>query len=601
MLRELHITNLAVIEDVAIEFDPGFNCFTGETGSGKSLVIGAFEMLLGLRSASPAEVVRPGEDEARISGVFELSDAQLLAEAGRILDQTLAADEPLLLTRKLFASGRSSVSVNAQPATSAMVRALGELLVDIHGQHDHQYLLKPANQLAILDAFGRCEALRGSFARTYERLRQLRSRQSELHASRTLRQQQLELYEFQAGEIDAAEPVAGELAELEARHRVLSNLRRIQREAGAAYAALHEAEGSVVERLEMIAHTLLQLAEVDEGLSETAEQIRTATLTLKEGAFDLSRYLDRLELDPRELAEVEQRLNVLNRLIAKYAGRGGGASDPLDDLLAYRAHLGGEIDRLRAADRDLSGIDARIAELAGQLQHEGAALTQARQAAAKKLKPLVERQLRELAMPDATFEVAFAPAGEGDQVFGPSGGDQIEMLVQTNPGQPPRTLRKIASGGELSRIMLSLKSILAGSDRISVLVFDEIDANIGGRLGDVIGRKLRDLSAPPAGRTVPGRSAEQARLDRGRAQSGTDAARQQVLCITHLPQIAAFAQRHLKIRKTVEGSGKSRTTRSTVEPVHGDARVRELAEMMSGKSITPTALRQAREMIATAA
>jgi DNA repair protein RecN (Recombination protein N) len=572
MLRELHITNLAVIEDAAVEFDPGFNCFTGETGAGKSLVIGAFEMLLGLRNVSPAEVVRPGIDEARVSGVFEIADEALCRAASETLDQAIEPGEPLLVTRKLFASGRSSVSVNGKPATTAMVRALAELLVDIHGQHDHQYLLKPSNQLAILDAFGKCEPLREQFAQAYTELRELRDRQHELAASHTLRRQQLELYEFQADEIDAAGLVEGEMAELEARHRVLSNLQRIQRDAGAAYAALHEADGSVVERLEMIAHTLLTLAEIDESLTETAESIRGATLSLKEGAFELSRYVDRLEINPAEVAEVEGRLNTLNRLIAKYDAP-ASCDDPMQWLLAYRARIGGEIERLRSADSDMSGLDARMAALVRQLDTLGAKLTQQRKAAAARLLPLVERQLKELAMSEATFDVAFEPVGEGDHRFGATGGDRIEMLVQPNPGQPARPLRKIASGGEMSRIMLAIKSILAGSDRISVLVFDEIDANIGGRLGSVIGGKLRELAA----------------------------SRQQVICITHLPQIAAFAQRHLKIRKAVEGVGRSRTTRTTVTPLTGKARITELAEMMAGKGVTATTLKQAEELVAAAA
>lgn len=582
MLRELHITNLAVIEDLTVEFDAGFNCFTGETGAGKSLIIGAFEMMLGLRQVSPAEVIRPGVDEARVSGVFEIADPVLCEAAAAVLDQPITPGEPLLVTRKFFASGRSATSVNGQPAATAMVRSLAELLVDIHGQHDHQYLLKPANQLAILDTYARCDDTRNAFSSLYAELRDLRQQQHELHASRTLRRQQLELYEFQAGELDAAAPVAGELEELEARHRVLSNLQRIKRDAGAAYAALHEADGSVIERLEMIAHTLLDLGELDESLSPTAESIRSATLALKEGAYELSRYVDRLELDPAELADIEARLNVLNRLISKYDHGDDPGDEPITRLLAFRARIGREIERLAGADSDLSTMDSRIAEYAKQLHDLGTTLTRQRQAAAAKLKPFVEAQLKELAMPDAAFDIAFEAPAAGEDVFSPSGADRIEMMVRTNPGQPARPLRKIASGGEMSRIMLALKSILAGGDRISVLVFDEIDANIGGRLGSVIGRKLRELTVTQG---------------RGRDKSAS----QQVLCITHLPQIAAFAQRHLKIRKAVEGTGKARTTRTTVTPLTGRERLTELAEMMAGKSVTATTLKQAEELLTAAA
>jgi DNA repair protein RecN (Recombination protein N) len=576
MLRELHISNLAVIEDVTIELGPGFNCFTGQTGAGKSLILGALEVLLGLKTGG-AELVRPGVEEARVSGVFELRDPVAAAAAGAAADLTLAPGEALLVTRKFFASGRSSASINGQPATLSMIHALGEAMVDVHGQHDHQYLLRPANQLAVLDAFGQGEGLRQSYGQAYALLRGLRQRRDELHASRTLRAQQLDLYEFQAKEIDAAEPVEGELDRLARRHALLANLARIKREAGGAHAALYDSDGSVVERLQMIVHVLGELAEVDPTLRVTAEQVKSGTAILQDAAFDLGRYLDHLELDPGELAQVEERLNLLHRLAAKYSkpsagvpasGDGAGASG---GVLAYRHWLEGELGRLRGADSDASAIDRQVQEAQEQLAELGAKLSAARRAAAKRLGPLIERELRELGMSEAQFDVEFALAPDGGGAGGP---EAVEMLVRTNPGQPARPLRKIASGGELSRIMLAIKSILAQGDRVSVLVFDEVDANVGGRLGTVLGRKLRGLA-------------------RGGGQ--------QVLCITHLPQIAAFADRHVRIAKQIEGRGKDKTTRTTVQRLDGEARIEELAEMLAGAGATATTRTQAREMVAAAA
>lgn len=583
MLRELHISNLAVIEDVRLELSEHLNCFTGQTGAGKSLVLGAFEILLGLRSGN--DMIRAGAEEARVSGVFELADPQLAREIARIADITLEPGEQLLITRKLYASGRSSTSINGQPVTTAMVRAVGELLVDIHGQHDHQYLLRPANQLQILDAFGKSTALREQFESIYTELRDLRARREELTASQTLRRQQLELYHFQAQEIDDAQPVEGEFMELQARHAVLSNLERIQREAGAAYAALYESDGSVLERAQMIAHVLIDLVDRDPALADVAEQIRTAVLSLQEGAYELRSYLDRLEADPDEATQVEDRLNTLNRLLAKYIGPDTlPGEDPIGALLAYRQEIQQEIDRLESQTSDLSQIEKQIRTLEKQLDEIGTRLSAARRTAAKRLKPLVEAELKELGMEEATFEVAFdADDGEGadtKRAAGPSGFDRIEMLVQTNPGQPARPLRKIASGGEMSRIMLALKAILAQADRISVLVFDEIDANIGGRMGTVIGRKLRELATG----TAP----------RGRTGTG-----QQVLCITHLPQIAAFADRHLRIAKQVEGKGRNRQTRTTVKLLEGKERIEELAEMLAGTGVTATTRKQAQELLAS--
>ncbi|MFA9477996.1 DNA repair protein RecN [Phycisphaerales bacterium AB-hyl4] len=596
MLRELHIANLAVIEDATIELAGGLNVFTGQTGAGKSLIIGAFEMLLGLRTGNVGDMLRPGSEEGRVSGVFEVHDAPLAEQASELADQTIAPGDEVLITRKLFASGRSSVSINGQPATAGMVRQLGQLLVDIHGQHDHQYLLRPSNQLHILDAFAHCEADRRRFAELLAELRALRNQQAELTASQTLRRQQLELYEFQADEIDKLDPQSAEFPELQARHNVLNNLQRLQKEAGQAHAALYEAEGSIVERLQILAHLLGDLAELDEGLSPVSEQVRDAMAGLQDAAFELSRYVDRLEHNPAESAEVEQRLNDLNRLVQKYGKATPGrpdvtpADDPLAPVLAYREQIAREITKLRGQDAGLSQMDERMSALEAQLAEVGGRLSEARRKAAKQLRPMIESQLGELGMAEAKFDVQFEQLDADDEAVGPSGLDAIEFAVQTNPGQSMQPLRKIASGGELSRVMLAIKTILAGSDRTSVLVFDEIDANIGGRLGSVIGGKLRQLS----------RGGE-AGVGRKKTKGKRDAElRHQVLCITHLPQIAAFGDRHLRIAKEVTGKGKSRQTRTTVSVLADDARVEELAEMLAGKQATATTRKQANEMLQSA-
>lgn len=567
MLRELHISNLAVIEDARIELADGLNCFTGQTGAGKSLVIGAFEILLGLRKAG--DLLRDGAEEGRVSGVFELADAELIRQVDAVADAGMGGDGPaegpeqLLVTRKVFASGRTSVTVNGAPATLGMLQQIGELLVDVHGQHDHQFLLKPANQRLMLDRFAESDDLRQRYGDLHGRIRALRQRREALEASATLRKQQLELYEFQAGEIDEAEPTEGEYDELAARHRVMSNLEKIGREAGAAHAALHESDGAIIDRLQGVAAVLKDLGELDESLVPIADEVRGALAQLQDASFSLGRYASRLDLDPAELEEVESRLNTLNRLIQKYGpGRGGTLADVLD----HRRTIGVEIDRLRGEGEDLASIDAQLEPMAGELAEVGAALSAKRREAAEKLCPLVIGQLAELGMADARFEVAIDTAeAPGESA---SGMDEIELLVAPNPGQAAKPLRRIASGGELSRIMLALKSILARSDRISVLVFDEVDANIGGRMGSVIGEKLRDL-----------------------------AAHHQVLCITHLPQIAAFASHHLRIAKAVHRG----RTRTEVEPLDDSRRIDELAEMLAGKGHSATTRKQAEEMLANAA
>lgn len=563
MLRELHIANFAVIEDAKVELREGLNCFTGQTGAGKSLMIGAVEVLLGLRAG--VDMLRDGAEEGRVSGVFELADAPTIRRIGELLDLD-ATDGQLLVTRKLFRSGRTSFSINGSPATASMLRAVAELLVDVHGQHDHQYLLKPANQLEMLDRFAGCEAVRAEFAALHRGLAELRHRRAELDTTQTLRRQQLELYEFQAEEIDAVEPTEGEYEEVSARHRLLSNLQKVQRDAGEAYAIMYEADGSVLERLQVVTGVLRQLSELDGELSPVAESARAAAAQVQDAAFDLSRYLHRIDLDPAELADVTERLNALNRLIHKY-GKAAGPGHGLADVLAYRRQLAADIDRLRGESSDLASIDAKINPVRTKLAEVGERLTAARQAAAERIKPMVERELGELGMPHATFGVEFTRA-DPDGAESPTGLDTVEMLVRANPGQAARPLRKVASGGELSRIMLAIKSILADADRIGVLVFDEIDANIGGRIASVVGHKLRAL-----------------------------AARHQVLCITHLPQIAAYADHHVKISKAVERG----QTHTRVEPLNDqDSRIAELAEMLTGARQSETTRKQAAELLEVA-
>jgi len=595
MLLELHIQNLAVIEDAKIDFTPGLNAFTGQTGAGKSLVIGAFEILIGLRTAG--DMLRPGAEHGQVTGLFEVSHRAIAEQVAEVLDQPAEDCEQLLIKRKLFASGRSSVSVNGLPATNPMIKRVGQLLVDIHGQHDHQHLLKPSNQLQIIDAFAKCTEDRKRFSETLTEVRELTRLREELSTGADLRRQQLELYEFQADEIDAAEPGEGEFPELQARSRVLASLQRIKQDAGSAHAALYEAEGSVSERLQVITHLLIELNELDPDLDDITEQVRTSTLALQEAAFELGRYVDRLEHDPGESAEVDERLNVLNRLVSKY-GDGSKSDDPLGPVLAYRAEIGEKIGLLKGQDSDRSGIDERIDAGRVTLTEIAGKLTKSRKAAAKKVVPLVQSQLKELGMAEAVFEIGFEGLSLDDHP-GSHGLDAVEMLVQTNPGQPMQPLRKIASGGEMSRIMLALKSVLAGSDRISVLVFDEIDANIGGRLGTVIGKKLQQL-AGHRGAAVGKKPASKAGVTSGGISTGGKASGrggQQVLCITHLPQIAAFADNHLRITKTVSGKGAGRQTSTTVSQIQGKTRVEELAEMMAGKEASATTRKQARELI----
>jgi DNA repair protein RecN (Recombination protein N) len=557
MLRELHINNLAIISDARIELGAGLNCFTGATGAGKSLVIGAVEVLLGLRS--PSEMLRPGADEGRVSGLFEVKDADLLKKIEAATDVPVTADGgEVLISRKLYASGRSSVSINGQPITLNMLKQASEHLVDVHGQHDHQYLLRSANQLDVIDQFGNLFSLRQKYRDVWTQLQSVRDRLIELTTSASLRKQQLDLYQFQAKEIDAAELDVAEYAELQARAPMLSNLEKLKKDAGAVHSSLYEVDASILERLKMMTAVLAELAGLDPQLQGVASQVKDATITLEESAFDLSRYLDRLDIDPNELEEVNDRLNTIQRALNKYG-------DTVELVVAYRAEIGKKIEDLQRSGDDIAALQKQIEPLKKQLKAFGGELSTARAAVAKSLAPAIEKSLAELGMEKATFNVQLSPAPVVDGLPAtPTGFDAVEFVARTNPGQLMQPLRKIASGGELSRIMLALKGILAQGDRVSVLVFDEIDSNVGGRLGSVIGNKLRALAAT-----------------------------HQVLCITHLPQIASYADRHFTVRKEVT-DGK---TDSKVRTMEGPERLQEIAEMIGGQRITDTTRAQAQELL----
>jgi len=556
VLRTLSIQNLAVIEDTQVDFDEGFNVFTGGTGAGKSLVIGALELLLGLRASS--DMVRAGAGEARISALFDISNEALAGDIREALDLDIE-DGQLAVTRRVPAKGASRASLNGQPITAGMLRTLGRLIVDIHGQYDQQYLLAPANQLLVLDAYGKLERKRQRYRTAYDAHQEALKRKADLQTGRDLRMQQLELYEFQAEEIDNAQLQEDELAEVQPRRDRLANAERLAGDLSAVYQSLYEAEGSITDRLKAASAVMDDLMRFDASLETFAVTVRDSAYALEDLAYQIRARAEQVEADPRALAEAEERLHLLKRLAAKY-----GPSEA--DILRHRKELQHKITALRGHADDETRIDHDIACTQEEMATSGKVLTAARTKVARDLQARIEAALHELEMREAVFTIQLIPQLDdaGSPAPSPSGFDRAEYLIGPNPGEPPRPLRKIASGGELSRVMLALKSVLARADRVSVLVFDEIDSNVGGRLGSVIGRKLAAL-----------------------------AEHHQVVCITHLPQIACFAQRHLAVRKE---SRKGRAF-TKVDVVTGDVRISELAEMISGKDATDTTLKQARELV----
>jgi DNA repair protein RecN (Recombination protein N) len=560
MLRELAVQNLAVIEDVRVELHPGFCAWTGETGAGKSLLLGALGLLLGERGN--ADLIRTGAEELRVSGRFELTRPEQRARAADILQTTLEDDE-LILTRRLNRSGRSSALVNDLPVAVATLRRLGEMLVDIHGQRESYSLLQPAYQLDLLDAFGKLTEQRNRYDHAARTVRELRRRYQQLCEARQNRQRELALIRFEREDLDQARLQPGELARLTAERDKLIHAQSLAQFTGTVAARLADDDDAVAVVLGRLLKEANRWAGLDPKLHDVAQRLdalRPEIHDLAETCRDLA---EQFEAKPARLEQVEQRIALLKKLQTRY-----GQSP--DELIAYRATLDQREADLQQAEDQLATLSSELKQAYAELREAAAVLSKARGKVARKLVADTQKHLADLQMSQARLEAVLDVVPLPDDPLSgdiPAAGiDHLELMLTANPGEPARPLRKVASGGELSRTMLALKTVLAAHDPVRTLVvFDEIDANVGGRLGDVLGQKL----------AVLGRS-------------------HQVLCVTHLPQVASFAAHQWTIRKTTTGK---RTT-TTITPLLSEAaRVEELALMLRGESRSETTRQEAAEML----
>lgn len=561
MLRELAVQNLALIEDVRVELEPGFCAWTGETGAGKSLLLGGLGLLLGERGS--AELIRSGAEELRVTGRFEIDTADVRREIEQALDTTLEEGD-VLLARRLTRAGRSYAYVNDQPVAVATLKRLGNLLVDLHGQRESQSLLEPMYQLQLLDSFGHLEASRKRYLDLAEQVRRCRKRFRELAEQREQRQRELSLLRFERDELDQAKLEPGEVADLTQERQRLANAQNLQQFANQAHATLHEEEGSVVERLGKLQRDAEGWAAMAPELQEVVARLESAGAELHDLAHFLRRQGERWEADPERLEEVERRLQFLKRLESKYRKK-------VDELILYRLTLDEQERKLQQQEDDLGAVEAELQDAFRQLRAAAAELSKQRQKVAKKLASAAQKQLAELGMREAKLEADLTPLPLGDDALSADvpayGADQLELTLAANPGEPAQPLRKVASGGELSRTMLALKTVLAGHDQIGTLIFDEIDANVGGRLGDVLGQKLAALG-----------------------QS------HQVICVTHLPQVASYARHHWTIRKARRGN----RTVTQISRLQDPERLEELASMLRGEARGETTRQEAAAMLEAA-
>ena len=558
MLVELAVENYAVIEQVRVRFHPGLNLLTGETGSGKSIVVDALGLLLGGR-ASP-EMVRTGATRARVSGIFEVAETpalkKLLEDAGIEME-----DYEILIEREIQSGGKSRAFVCNRPATASLLKNLAAHLADIHGQHDQQQLFSAAVQCGMLDAFAGSAGLVADVSETFRAWKRASSELDQLNQGAQEKLRLADLWSFQRKEIEAVAPKPGEDLELENERRVLRNVVRLQELAGGAYAVLYEDPGSASAQVGSIVKRLEELARIDEGAQEILDQLQPASFALAEAARALGRYVDKLEADPARLDEVEARLAALEKLKRKY-----GAS--VEHVLAFLDEVRTNLAAVENTDDRRNALQKQVAELSAAYESAAKKLSARRKEAAIQLGKRVEQELAALAMEKTRLSIRVDPAEWSE-----NGADTVTFLIAPNVGEELKPLDKIASGGELSRVALALKTCTmpASARKQSTpgtLVFDEVDAGVGGSAAEAVGRRLKKLSAA-----------------------------NQVICVTHLPQIAGFADHHYFVEKHSEHG----RTVASVEELTAAERTREIGRMLSGERITQEALRHAEQLLKMAA
>jgi DNA repair protein RecN (Recombination protein N) len=574
MLTELRIRDLAIIDRLDLTFGPGFNVLTGETGAGKSIIIDAVNLLLGDRASQ--EVVRAGADRTEVEGTFHLDETVAAKLTPLLAEHELEGDQPdeVVLAREVRANGRSVARVNGRAVTTAILSDVGNLLVDVHGQGEHLSLLHEREHVSLLDRYaGLGEQVR-AVSELVRRVRSVRRELEGLRQDERERARRIDLLSYQVEEIRSAKLKAGEEEELDAERKRLANaeqLSQLSTEAGLMLSGGDDEQRGAIDTLGFAEQALTRLARTDPTAAGLLEQLAEATALLDDIARELSHYRDSIEFNPRRLQQVEERLHVIHSLQRKYG-------ETVDEVLAYCERAAAELETITHAGERIEELEAEEASWLAELGRRGAELSAARRAAGERMARSIEAELGDLQMARARFAVdlqwmpeaagAVVDAGSATRIgaqpgryaFDAHGLDAVAFLVSANPGEPLRPLAKVASGGETSRLMLALKTVLGRADETPTLIFDEIDQGIGGRVGGTVGLKLWGLTV----------------RNGGRAEGPSGDLRHQVLCITHLPQLAAYGDLHYHVAKHIAGG----RTMTEVRRLDGDAQVAELARMM---------------------
>jgi DNA repair protein RecN (Recombination protein N) len=536
VLNLLRIKNLALVEEIEWQIAPGFVAVTGETGAGKSIIIGALQLLLGERADK--SLIRTGADLCTVEAIFSGEDLQKLnpqlVEAG-----VEPCENDLIIKRSFSASAGTRQFINGSPTTLSILKNLGDELVDLHGPHDHQSLLSPDKQLGLLDSFARAEEQLAEYRKHYRQLQTLLAEHAALNTVETAREQELDLLRHQISEISSANLVAGEEEEIESRYKLASNSKRLVELASTIANKLSEADDSILSQLAETQRLLRELEKIDDAISRFSSAHATAVVELSEIARSLLQYAEKLDLDPAQLSALEQRVSLFETLKRKYGGS-------ILEVIAFGERAAERMRKIEGRDAELERLASEIEKIRAQMNRRGEEVHKLRVKAAPELSENIRRNLSDLGFRQSEFETKLSALDEPR----PNGFDSVELLFSPNPGEPLKPLRVIASSGEISRLMLAIKSALAAHDAVPLLVFDEIDTNIGGEIAHAVGAKMQRL--------------------------GRD---HQVVCITHLPQVAATATSHFVVTKEVVRG----RTFSNLREVTAKVRREEIARMLGGK------------------
>lgn len=549
MLRSLHVKNLALIDEIEVDFEEGLNILTGETGAGKSIILGSVNLALGARYTK--DMIRSGADYGFVELEFQIENPRQLQRLKEL--EVFPEDGMVVLSRRLM-EGRSVSRINGETVTMALLREVSQILIDIHGQHEHQSLLHKKNHLEILDAFAReeTEDILQQVKEAYQAYRTCGKELKEANMDESERAKELSFLEFEVQEIEEAALVKGEDEELEDLYRRMANGKKIAKGAGEAYCYTSQDADSASENLSRAIRALSEAADCDERARQLQDQLMEVDSLLNDFNRELSDYSKECEFSEEEFYETENRLNAINHLKVKYG-------NTIEEILGYQAEQKAKLEKLQDYEAYLARLKRDLEQAESLLEKRSQSLSKARKEQAAILEQAVEQGLRELNFADVRFQIHF----ERLEAYTGNGIDDVEFMISLNPGQPLRPLKDVASGGELSRIMLAIRTVMARRDDIETLIFDEIDVGISGRTAQKVSEKMALI-----GKT------------------------HQVICITHLAQIAAMADTHYVIEKKVEGMD----TRTQIRRLDGEASIQELARILGGAKITDAVLENAREM-----